>query len=50
VGGTFPSRLTLGQARCDDGGSAVCAILVVGDLTRRAVQARDDAVAESELR
>jgi hypothetical protein len=31
-------------------GSAVCAILVVGDLTRRAVQARDDAVAESELR
>jgi hypothetical protein len=32
------------------GGSAVCAVLVVGDLTRRAVQARDDAVAESELR
>lgn len=31
-------------------GSAVCAVLVVGDLTRRAVQARDHAVAESELR
>ncbi len=31
-------------------GAAVFAILVVGDLTRRAVQARDDAVAESELR
>jgi hypothetical protein len=31
-------------------GSAVCAILVVGDLTRRAVQARDEAVAESGLR
>ncbi|HEX5335444.1 MAG TPA: DUF4328 domain-containing protein [Propionicimonas sp.] len=31
-------------------GSAVFAVLVVGDLTRRAVQARNDAVAESELR
>ncbi len=31
-------------------GAAVFAVLVVGDLTRRAVQARDDAVAESELR
>jgi len=31
-------------------GSAVFAVLVVGDLTRRAVRARDDAVAESELR
>jgi len=31
-------------------GSAVFAVLVVGDLTHRAVQARDDAVAESGLR
>ncbi|MGV8908604.1 MAG: DUF4328 domain-containing protein [Propionicimonas sp.] len=31
-------------------GAAVFAILVVGDLTRRAVQARDEAVAQADLR
>jgi len=38
----------LGEAL--DVGVAVFAILVVDDLTRRAVQARDEAVAEADLR
>jgi hypothetical protein len=49
-GSTLAASASIGIGEAYYVGSAVCAILVVGDLTRRAVQARDDAVAESELR
>lgn len=50
LGSMLAASTAIGIGEACYAGSAVCAILVVGDLTRRAVQARDDAVAESELR